>query len=729
MLFRIIFALASLDSNLVTARKQALSMCTSVENVGSAMASMPYYMSTGVNQLTADGIEKAIHGLMQMLILSITGVEEIVVFIINLLTSTYVCLITFAVGGSLEAAIAVAEDVGSFLNSTVKDVGSELGKAESGFQTAMNSFLADLSKLESVFTGKKPTAPTIDLTSEISTLNGLRLPANYDADLQKLNASIPTFAQVHNFTNNAIKWPFEEVKTLLNESLPKYTVNSSLFPVPAKEQLTFCSSNDGINKFFDDLVEIKDLAYKVSLGVLIAAAVLACVPMGWREMRRWKKLKERAQIIQSGDHSPMDSVYIASRPYTSDFGLKLASIFKLQSARRRTLMRWSVAYATSIPALFVLSLAIAGLLACLCQYLLLNAVQKEVPVLENQIIGFADKVINSLNNASEQWAIGTNKMITDVNNNINHDVFGWVNTTTHAVNHTLEVFVDGMVGVLNDTFGGTPLYAPVLDVVNCLILLKITGIEKALTWVSDHAHVDFPLLANDTFSLGTIQKVSGSEADILATGPNGGAANAIADAVYHVTNFLEAAVRQEAILSTCLLLVYVVILLMGAARAVFLMGKGGDDGTYVAPSPTANGLPPSSKESHEMADLSAAPTYEQATGQASGDNNSGNLYRGQPYTLQPQPLPTFQVTTVDSPILQTGFRSPKLGTVSGQNVDAAVRRPIHVRASSHGDYDITSPAYAPITDPFADPSRAAGARTYDEKSTSTNFNPFADPHR
>ena len=243
MLFRIIFALASLDSNLVTARKQALSMCTSVENVGSAMASMPYYMSTGVNQLTADGIEKAIHGLMQMLILSITGVEEIVVFIINLLTSTYVCLITFAVGGSLEAAIAVAEDVGSFLNSTVKDVGSELGKAESGFQTAMNSFLADLSKLESVFTGKKPTAPTIDLTSEISTLNGLRLPANYDADLQKLNASIPTFAQVHNFTNNAIKWPFEEVKTLLNESLPKYTVNSSLFPVPAKEQLTFCSSN------------------------------------------------------------------------------------------------------------------------------------------------------------------------------------------------------------------------------------------------------------------------------------------------------------------------------------------------------------------------------------------------------------------------------------------------------------------------------------------------------
>jgi len=718
VLFRMIFAIGSLNHNIGTARQQALSMCTSVENVGSAMASMPYYMSQGVNEMTAAGIEKAINGLMEMLILSITGVEEIVLFVINMLTQTYLCLITLAVSGSLHAAIAVADDVGNFLNSTVQGVGKDLGTAETGIQNAINGFMADVDKLGSLLSGKTLTPPTVDLSGEINTLNSLQLPADYDADLQKLNNSIPTFADVNNFTTWAIKLPFEEVKKLLNESLPKYTMNQSLFPIPEKQALTFCSDNNGVNAFFDDLVEIKDLAYKVSLAVLITAAVLACAPMLWLELRRWRKLKERAVLIKSDAHDSMDSVYIASRPYTSSWGLKISQFFK--SARRRVAARWAVAYATSVPALFVLSLALAGLFACLCQYLLLKAIEKEVPALENQVIGFSDKVINALNNASEQWAVGTNKVILDTNTDINTDVLGWVNTTTSAVNHTLNVFVDGMVGVLNDTFGGTVLYEPILDVLNCLVLLKIQGIEKGLTWISDNAHVDFPLLANDTFSLGTIQKFGGSQADLLNTGPNGGAADAISDAVYHVTHFIESAIRQEAILSTCVLLVWVVIALMGFGRATVLMAKGGDGGTYADQPPTKMGGSPPANDEHELDDLAAgrpAPTYEQATRRVSGDN-SGDRYNGQSYTLQPKPLPTFQVNG-ESPILQTGFRSPKLGSVNGSNVDSAVRRPTHVRASSHGDYDVTSPAYPPA-DPFAD---------HHSRSLEKPQDPFADPRR
>jgi hypothetical protein len=49
VLVRTLFAIASLDNGLGHARTEALSACTSVENVGSAMASMPYYMSQGAN--------------------------------------------------------------------------------------------------------------------------------------------------------------------------------------------------------------------------------------------------------------------------------------------------------------------------------------------------------------------------------------------------------------------------------------------------------------------------------------------------------------------------------------------------------------------------------------------------------------------------------------------------------------------------------------------------------
>lgn len=687
-------------------------MCTSVENVGSAMASMPHYMSQGINDMTAKGIEKAINGLMQGLILTVTGVEQIVVFVINLLTSTYLCLITLAVSGSLHVAVSVAEDVGNFLNSTIKDVGKDLGSAAGDFQKAMNGFISDIDNVASVLSGKQISPPTIDLTGEINKLNGLQLPTDYDQGLNKLNSSIPTFAQVQNFTNTVIELPFEQVKKLLNESLPRYTMNHTMFPVPAKQQLTFCSDNNGVNKFFDDLVDIERLAKKIFLVTIVIAAILAMIPMGYREIRRYRFMKQSAVIIKTDSHDPMDAVYIVSRPYTAATGLWLAN--KFSSSRLKALVRWSVAYATTVPALFVLSLAIAGLLSCLCQYILLKAIEKEVPALENEVIGFADKVINSLNNASEQWAIGTNKVITDTNTAINHDVLGWVNITTTAVNNTLNVFVDDMVKVLNVTFGGTILYEPILDVLNCLVILKIEGIEKGLTWVSDHAHVDFPLLQNDTFSLGTIQKVSGSSTDLLATGPNGTAADAVTGAVDHVITAVAKAIRQEAIISTCVLLIWVIIALIGIARSIFLLFKGGSYDVYPESSHGPN-------EKYEMRDIHQVPTYEQALATAEPGDHRANKYNGQSYTLTPAPLPTFHVNTATSPILNTGFcpSDEKLHQVNGQHVDAAIRRPTHIRASSHGDYAITSPVSPPQPNPFLSPNEAKNRQ----------HNPFKDPGR
>jgi len=719
VLIRTLFAIASLDSNLGSARREALSACSAVEHVGSAMASMPHYMAAGVNQLSAQGIEKAINGLMQMLIMSVSAVEAIVVFFINLLTQTYICLITLAIGGSLHVAVSVARDVGDFLNSTAKDVGKSLGDAAGDFEKGMNGFLDGLSDVGDFFSGgKDKDPPKIDLTSEIDKLNNLDLPEGYDQGLTKLNDNIPTFADVNNFTQTAIRFPFEEVKKLLNASLPKYTMKGDMFPVPAKEKVSFCGDDDGIADFFDNLEDISHLAKKIFLGVLIGAAILAMIPMAWREYKQWKFMKERARLVKSDAFDSMDAVYIASRPYTSTVGLKLAERF--ESPRRRSLVRWAVAYATTTPALFVLCLGVAGLLGCLCQYILLKAIEKEVPVLENKIIGFADKVSAQLNNASEQWAVGTNDVIVKTNSDINHDVFGWVNTTTNAVNDTLNTFVDGMTDTLNETFGGTILYDPIMDVLNCLILLKIEGIQRGLTWVSDHAHIDFPLLPSDTFSLGAMNKVAGSETDMLSTSDDG-AADAITSAIHRVIEFMYAAIRQEVIISACVVLIWVIIALIGIGAALFLMVKGGDEGVW-------HGADPASKatgDKYELNELPRVPTYEQATSRSDLGDNSANMYNGQQYTLTPKPIPTFALTSATSPILRNGFdqyqSQEKLGTVGGSNVESAVRRPTHIRASSHGDYEVDSPT---ATHFHQQQPRTSYLQPVDDKR-----NPFADPAR
>jgi len=538
--------------------------------MGSAMASMPHYMSQGVNELAASGVEKAVNGLMSMLLLSVTGVEEIVVFYINLLTSTYVCLITLAVSGSLHVALKVAEDVTHFLNKTLGEIGTDIQKDVKTFQDDLNKFTSALNSIPQIF-GSNSAIPKLNIDSSLNRLDNLQLPPSVNQDLDKLNASIPTFAQVNNFTNNAIRLPFEEVKKLMNESMVAFHFDTSAFPVPQKEQLTFCSDNNGINDFFGELNSIANLARKVFIGVIIVLAILVCIPMAYREIRRWRTIQQRAQLITQNSFDPLDVVYIASRPYSSTAGMKAANRFT--GTKRQLLVRWVVAYATSTPALFVLSLGLAGLLACLCQYILLRIVEKEVPALANQVGGFADKVVGVLNNASEQWAIGTNKVIDSTNNDINKNVFGWVNTTTGAVNDTLNTFVDGMTDALNATFGGTVLYDPITEVLNCLIGLKIAGIQKGLDWISDNAKVEFPNLPNNTFSLGAVSSIASENnnaSDSFLAAPSSEATDKITAAVVTMTNHIASAIRTEAIVSSCVVLIWVIIVVFGMLRALML---------------------------------------------------------------------------------------------------------------------------------------------------------------
>ncbi|KAL9610151.1 MAG: hypothetical protein Q9167_005129 [Letrouitia subvulpina] len=570
ILARLLFAVAGLHDGLTSARTEALSACSDVESVGSAMASMPHYMSKGVNELAGSGVEKAVRGLQSMLFMTITGVEELVVFYINMLTSTYLCLITLVVSGSLHVALQVIEDASKFLNKTLGDIESGIRDNVEGFQADFDKFTGALNSLP--FTDNK--IPQLKIDGPLDSLANVKLPDSLNEGLDKLNDSIPTFAEVQNFTNNAIRFPFEEVKKLINESLGSFEFNRSLLPVPQKEKLDFCSTNNGISDFFDGIADTIYLARRVFIGVLVVLAILVCVPMTYAEIRRWRRMKERAIVVRDHARDPQDVIYTVSRPYTAKAGIDLAS--RVSSSKKRDLIRWVVAYATTTPALLLLSLAITGLLACLFQYILLKIVEKEVPKLAAEIGDFAGKVVNRLNNASEQWAVGTNKAITDTNDDINHDIFGWVNTTTGAMNNTLNVFINTTTSTLDKAFGDTILKGPIQELFNCLIGLKVAGIQKGLTWVSDHAHIEFPRLGNDTFSLGAAASLAGDDkgkVDSFLAAPGEETTDKVSATLEKVAAHFENGIRNEALIATALLLLWFLNLFLGSGRALYLLSK------------------------------------------------------------------------------------------------------------------------------------------------------------
>lgn len=573
ILVRVLLAVQGLDHDISNAKVQALSACTSVENVGSAMASMPHYMSTGVNQMAAKGIEVAVGALYGTLTLVVTGVEEIVLFIINMLVSTYVCLITLVVGGAMSAALDVVDKAGQFLNRTLGAVTGEISQGMAGFQNEMNDFLGTIGDISGFFGGSREM-PTIDLTSEIAKINNISLDADaLSADLDALQAKIPQFEDVKNFTDSLIRTPFEAVKQLINESNSGYQFDRSVFPIAEKQALSFCSDNNGINSFFDGLADTANVAKKVFIGVIIALALLACIPMAWREIQRWRTMQQRAAMIKDQSLDSLDVIYMASRPYTASAGLKIGA--KFNSTKKRILARWWVAYITSIPALFVLLLGIAGLISCLFQYILLKQVEAKTPELAAQVGEFTGDVVLALTNASEQWAVGANSVVDATNSEINTEIFGWVNTTTTSVNDTLNSFVDGVQDVLNDTFGGTPLETPIRETLRCLIFLKIEGIQRGLTWVKENAKVAFPPFDGEVFSLGAAAELDDSgESSSFLSSPGSEATDDITGAVLKLIGFLKDAIETEVYISLALIGVWLLICLVGGIRvAVALMDR------------------------------------------------------------------------------------------------------------------------------------------------------------
>jgi hypothetical protein len=456
--------------------------------------------------------------------------------------------------------------------------------------------------------------------------------------------------------------------------MDKFEFNRTLLPIPEKKKLNFCSEGNSINEFFDDLITMAYNARKIALGVLIVAAILVCVPMAWMEVRRFRKTQARSALFAEG-HDGMDVVYLASRPTSSGIGLWFGRRFG--SARRQAIMRWAWAYATSVPMLFLLSLGIAGLFACFCQYLLLKAIENKTPELTKQVGDFAEKVVGSLNNASMSWSSGVNGAVGKLDDKINDDILGWVNSTTSAVNRTLNGFVDEMSKTLNTTFGNTPLHDPIKEVLNCLIGLKIAGVQKGLTWVQDNAHIAFPGVANNTFSLGAlaVKSDSDSAAELLAD-PNGKTRDEITEAVAYVIDKLMSGIQQEALISTALILVWLFIAIGGYVYASTQLFRR--DQPYVSRAYTID--PAINNASHQ--DEHAAPPSYVA--------NDYNVNKAAPYTLERRPFPTFDAEP----------ESEKVGQVGAYAITTS-QRPGHLRSSSHGDLADPSPL-EDRTNPFSD---------------------------
>ncbi|KAI0192720.1 plasma membrane fusion protein PRM1 [Xylaria flabelliformis] len=566
VLVHFLIIIGSLNDNLAEAQVKAVSACTKVEDVGSAFASMPHYLSVGVNQLTASTITNAVQALMSVLNMILTGIEQLILFVIGMMTDTYVCLTAMVVHGGLNASAVAVEKTTDAINKAIDGVADGIASSADDIQKVIDNRDGNL-VLRSIL----PDKPDLEsaIVSKMNELKNVNVDTSgFVQGLDDLNKKIPTFDQLKNLTKQAVDIPFGLIRNELNEAYGNWTFDDKVFPVAQKESLSFCSDNDGLVEFFDTLFKIAYDAKIAAIVILAFLAVAVCIPMYILEKRRWRRQSELTHHAVD----IMDYGHMYSSPLASRVGLAVSRKIGGRSEPRKIMVRWFVSYATSLPALFVLSLALAGFFSCVWQAILLKTIQNEVPALSSKVGDFAENVVESLTNVSQKWSDDANGVILHFSSEINDDILGKVTNGTAAVNNTLNTFMDEIDKGINAAFGDTIFKSLATEAVRCLLGLKIESVQKGLTWVHDHAHINFPMFPNDIFSVGAGDSIkSDSDLTTFLASPSDVTTDEITGAVEHVTTWLRNQVIQQALISTGLLLVYVVVVLLAMMRAMYIM--------------------------------------------------------------------------------------------------------------------------------------------------------------
>lgn len=572
VLARFLISLDGLNTNLATAKTRAEDACTKVEDLGSSMASMPHYLSAGVNRLAADGITKAVHGLVDILLMILTGVQQLIMFFIEVKVGLVLCFSTAIARAVLEVGEFALNGATEKLNDAIKSISGDLNSAAGGIVHDLDKIRNTLKTIPGGGDIAKMVPDTSGLEDNLKKLDDVSI--NTDEVLGSLKdiENKISYDNVKNVAKEAIAVPFDMVKRLLNESYGTWEFDHSVFPIPAKESLSFCSDST-LDDFFEVLFKIAANAKIIGIVALIALAVLACAVMAWWEIKRFNRQLHKSETLINRE--PMDIVYIAGRPLTAGTGVWLSE--KLSSDRKRQfLFRWVIAYATTHTALFVLALAVTGAFSCLCQWIVMRAIQQEIPALAATVGDFAGDVVTFLEQASMKWANDSNGVILEFQGDINDKMFGHVRNATHAANDTIGKFDDTMHEGLNKAFGGVPPLEKFLsDIINCLIGNKLDSVQKGLTWVNEQARVTLPLFPVDVFSLGTNDSTSGnSSATKFLSTPSSSVTDEITDAVDSVVETLWSSIIQQVVISIALFLIYLAYVFFAGAQAAVRMAMG-----------------------------------------------------------------------------------------------------------------------------------------------------------
>ncbi|CAG8564516.1 1332_t:CDS:2 [Paraglomus occultum] len=575
IVFRLLSAIKTIPTLVDEIKQNALRSCNALETATSTVTSLPHFMAGGFNRATVDGVNLSIKAIANTLDLAILALEGIIIWLISIFKSTYRCLLELAIRGSLDAVQDAIATVTQAVTNNLAGIKSSIDSQVNSLNDALNSV-----RQNPVVSNLNINIPTITI-SATDGLTNMQFPA-IDQGIGQLNNSLPTMDEIESKLDSLISIPFDQLRTLIQTSMSNVHFNESVLPVPPKNQITFCADNldlSIVDKISHDLVK----AAYIGLAVLVVIALLMIAGNAaviWYSHRRFMRHVDRTKKTISlvtfthTRETTIEIIKIAERPLITRWFIKASRFFK--NPDHQHLFRWFWDYILNRGALVCLAIGLVGVLGIYLQLAILDGIRGSYQQpLTDTINTFGnvvlDKINGALNDTSRNYASQSNSAISNVENDINTELLGWVNTTTTALNNTLNSAVDDITTFINGTFGGVPvLLTAVSQVLNCLLFVKIRGIQAGLTFIQENASINLPRV-NDSILLvdrSNMQEVVDQATTQLVGSPGSDSSGGEIGRLFDV---YESSLKSELPLFWLLIACWFFLVLMGIGRVLWFL--------------------------------------------------------------------------------------------------------------------------------------------------------------
>ncbi|CED83256.1 Plasma membrane fusion protein PRM1 [Phaffia rhodozyma] len=516
-------------SMVTNAKKEIMAGCLAAEKALGTLEAIPSLLEEKSLKATAKAVQASVRGVGKGLVMIITVLEAVITFLIDTFRSTYLCCLELVVFGGLALIMFAVSEISDAVKSALNTIRLLIQSQVTAFNTVTQAAVKSINFVT------KLVDVTLNVTEisipALSQLENVTIGTTLEAELYKLNSSLPTLDDIRTKLDAFIDQPFDTMILKINTTTSNYTFIpssrtanvTSLAVSSANSSADLCTGLD--LTFIDDLGQDLDKITQWGVGILAALGVILIAVLLYLERLRYKSMSERIDLFNQSrstlekgklytDEDLMELIHLSQNGIVTVWTYKgLEKLRKLGERNQRT-SKWFVALITHPLALMPLAMGIISLLSIQAQIAAIDAISRSAEETANDSIdSMANSMTSKLNARLAErgliFANDINEDIAQVQTFMDDELFGtWVNTTTVVLNETLVEFYALVGEAVNVTFGSTILSGPINNFLYCIVGSKVESLEKALTWINENAHFSISTIDPDLSSDALVRPIA-----------------------------------------------------------------------------------------------------------------------------------------------------------------------------------------------------------------------------